>query len=122
MPSKAQELGALGERLAANELERRGMKILERNHRTREGEIDLITRDGDCLVIVEVRTRRGSRFGTPEESVTPAKKVRLIALAEAYVAQAGWKGPWRIDVVAVQMTGNGRLHRINWVPNAVGGA
>jgi len=121
MPLNRKELGAHGERLAERELTRQGMLILERNHRTREGEIDLIASDGDCLVIVEVRTRRGREFGTPEESITPAKKARLIALAEAYVAQADWEGPWRIDVVGVHMDPHGHLEQVNWLPNAIEG-
>lgn len=114
-------LGAWGEELAARELTRRGLTILGRNHRTREGEIDLIAQEGSCLVIVEVKTRRGTGFGTPEEAVTPGKQEKLIALAQAYVAEAGWEGPWRIDVVGVHLDGRGRLERFNWLRSAVEG-
>ena len=116
-----QHLGKRGENLAEQELRRHGMAILERNYRTREGEVDLIARDGDFLVFVEVRTRREGNQGSPEESVTLAKKARLIALAEAYVAQAEWKGPWRIDVVGIHLGPRGELEGINWIPNAVEG-
>ncbi|MBC7223358.1 MAG: YraN family protein [Anaerolineae bacterium] len=114
-------LGAWGEALAARELARQGLAILERNYRTREGEIDLIAREGPCLVIVEVKTRRGTGFGTPEEAITLGKRERLIALAQAYVAEVAWEGPWRIDVVGVHLDGRGRLERFNWVRSAVEG-
>lgn len=115
-------LGQFGERLAAGHLAELGYEILERNWRSgATGEADLVARDGDCLVIVEVRTRRGKAYGTPEESVTPRKQARLAALAEAYAVQSGWAGPLRIDVVGVHLTGDGRLLRINHVISAVGG-
>jgi putative endonuclease len=119
MPSRG--LGMWGEDLVARELARQGLKILARNHRTREGEIDLIAQEGPCLVIVEVKTRRGLRFGAPEEALTRGKKARLIALAEAYVAEVGWQGPWRIDVVGVQVDGRGHLTSFNWLRSAVEG-
>lgn len=114
-------LGAWGEEFAARELERRGLQILERNVRTREGEIDLVAQEGPFLVLVEVKTRRGIRFGTPEEALTLEKKARLIALGEAYVAEAGWEGPWRIDVVGIQLDGRGRLTSFTWLRSAVEG-
>lgn len=122
MPGYRQRLGAWGEKVAERELVRQGLEVVERNHRTSEGEIDLVARDGDLLVIVEVRTRRGGpAYGTPEESVTPAKQARLIALARAYVAEVGWTGPWRIDVVGVHADRQGRLQGVNWIPNAIQG-
>jgi putative endonuclease len=114
-------LGRTGESLAAEELTRRGLTIVARNWRCAVGEIDLVARDGACLAIVEVRTRRGRGYGTPEESITSAKRARLIALAQTYVAETDWRGPWRIDVVAVEMDGAGRLLRITHLPNAVEG-
>lgn len=115
-------LGQLGERLAAQYLAEQGYEILDRNWRSgATGEADLVARDGDCLVIVEVRTRRGKAYGTPEESVTPRKQARLVALAEAYAVQSGWTGPLRIDVIGVHLSGDGRLLRINHVVNAVHG-
>lgn len=114
-------LGAWGEDFAARELGRRGLQVLERNVRTREGEIDLVAREGPFLVLVEVKTRRGVQFGMPEEAITPEKKARLIALGEAYVAEVGWQGPWRIDVVGVQVDARGRLTSFNWLRSAVEG-
>ncbi len=114
-------LGAWGETLAVQELERRGLQVRERNVRTREGEIDLVAQEGPFLVLVEVKTRRGSRFGAPEEALTPDKQARLIALGEAYVAEVGWEGPWRIDVVGIQLDARGRLTSFNWLRSAVEG-
>ncbi|MGC8838695.1 MAG: YraN family protein [Anaerolineae bacterium] len=114
-------LGAWGEDFAAQELGRRGLQIVDRNVRTREGEIDLVACEGPVLVLVEVKTRRGVQFGTPEEALTADKRRRLIALGEAYVAQVGWEGPWRIDVVGIQLDAQGRLTSFNWLQSAVEG-
>ncbi len=113
-------LGQTGERLAAEQLAGNGYLILDHNWRDgRRGELDLIARDGDCLVIVEVRTRRSQRFGSAEESVTPRKQAQLQRLAEAYCAEAGWDGPLRIDVVAVSLSPQGELIEINHIKDAV---
>ena len=121
MSSVRQSLGRSGERLAAHFLSEKGYQILARNWRSAGiGEADLVVQDGNCLVIVEVRTRRGRSFGTPEESVTARKQARLVALADAYVAEHGWTGPLRIDVVGIHLSADGRLLRINHIQNAVG--
>jgi len=114
-------LGRHGEELAARHLEDKGYQIVTRNWRCRAGEIDLVVRDGDALAFVEVRTRRGKAFGSPEESITPAKQARLATLAETYIQEEAWPGNWRIDVVAVEMDARGRLLRIDHYDNAVGG-
>ncbi len=114
-------LGRHGEELAARHLAAQGYKIEARNWRCAHGELDLVARDGDCLVLVEVRTRRGRALGTPEESITAAKRARLVNLAWAYVQEQGWEGDWRIDVVAVEMDRRGRLLRVEHYENAVTG-
>ena len=77
---------APGERLARQHLVRQGYEILETNIRLAGlGEIDIVARDGDTLAFVEVRTRRGQGYGSPEDSLTDAKQVRLAALAEAWL-------------------------------------
>jgi len=111
----------MGEELAARQLVAAGYEIVARNWRCQEGELDLVAQQGECLVVVEVRTRRGRALGTPEESVTPAKQARLIALAEAYVQAVDWPGDWRIDVVAVELDQSGRLLRVDQYENAVTG-
>jgi len=114
------EVGATGERLAVDYLKGLGYVILQRNFRCRQGEIDIIARQDDCLVFVEVRTKKGREFGTPEESITSSKKERLIALAEAYL-QTLPSPPlsWRIDVVAVELEGDGSVSRLEHIENAI---
>jgi putative endonuclease len=114
-------LGRRGEELAARLLAGKKYRLVVRNWRCPIGEIDLVAEDESCLVFVEVRTRRGSSLGTPEESITAAKQARLIALAESYVQSTGWPGEWRIDVIAVEMDGRGRLVRLDHYENAVTG-
>jgi putative endonuclease len=114
-------LGKRGEELAAQRLAARGYEIVTRNWRCESGELDLVAKIGDELAIVEVRTRRGSALGTPEESITPKKQAKLIELAEAYVQVTDWRGNWRIDVVAVEMDRRGRLLRVDHYENAVTG-
>src|SRR3954468_4654663 len=95
-------VGAYGERVALAHLVEQGMVVLDRNWRCRGGEIDLIVRDGTELVFVEVKTRRGGRFGTPAEAVGAAKVRRLRRLAAAWLAEAGLRAPTvRFDVVSV---------------------
>ncbi len=105
-------VGRQAEHLATLFLQRKGYGIIARNWRCRQGEIDLIARDGACLVFVEVRARRSAARGLAEESITSAKQHRLIALAEAYLydlqeAGSPWPGPWRIDAIAVCVAPDG---------------
>lgn len=98
-----QRLGHEGEDLACAELERRGYLVLTRNHRSRFGEIDIVARDGDTVVFVEVKARLGGEFGNPAEAVTPRKQQRLVAMAEEYVSRYRLHDtPCRFDVVAVE--------------------
>ena len=114
-------LGRRGEELAARHLTAKGYEIVARNWHCKAGELDLVAKDGDSLAFVEVRTRRGRTMGSPEESITPAKQTRLIALAEAYVQAHDWPGDWRIDVVAIEMDRRGRLLRTDHYENAITG-
>lgn len=98
------ELGKNGEQLAVEFLQANGMQVLDRNWRCREGEIDVVARDGRALVVVEVKTRSGRRHGTPLEAVDPAKLSRLRILAGRWLAT--WRGQRfdtvRIDVIALE--------------------
>jgi putative endonuclease len=116
-----QALGRRGEDLAARHLAAKGYEIVARNWRCENGELDLVARDSDCLVMVEVRTRRGQALGAPEESVTLGKQARLVTLGQAYVLEIGWLGDWRIDVIAIEMDRRGRLLRLEHYENAVTG-
>lgn len=100
-------LGAWGETLAAQQMEASGYTILERNARTPYGELDIVARQsgsaGAVTVFVEVKTRRSTAYGHPEESVTAHKQAHLLAAAQAYLqAHPELEGDWRIDVIAIQ--------------------
>lgn len=108
-----QGLGYTGERLASEQLLREGYSLLAHNFRCRYGEIDLIAEDGQDLVFVEVKTRRGVAYGRPEEAVTIHKQRKLIQVAHYYLSlQVNPERSWRIDVVAVQMSRDGKLEEI----------
>ena len=95
----AQAAGALAEEAAARYLAERGLAILGRNYRTRLGEVDLVARDGDTLVFVEVRLRSSDRFGGAAASVGPRKRARIEAAARHYLARLAAEPPCRFDVV-----------------------
>lgn len=117
------DVGMLGEKLAKDFLKKRGYRIRETNYRCPQGEIDIIARDRDYLVFVEVRTKKSAQFGSPEESITPAKMHRLIAAASRYQQDHRNLPPsCRIDVVAVELNGEGKPSRIELIENAVGEA
>ena len=117
---KRRETGILGEKIACDFLGRNGYQIVETNYRCPGGEIDIIAQQQDTLVFVEVRTKKSSRFGTPEESITPNKMEKLRTVA-AHYGQNRKNLPvnWRIDVVAIQMNNRGRVSRIELIENAV---
>src|SRR3954471_12575523 len=95
-------LGRYGERVAALHLTGRGMVLLDRNWRCDAGEIDLVLRDGDVLVVCEVKTRSSVSCGTPQEAVTAAKLARLRRLAACWMTAHDVHAPdVRIDLVAV---------------------
>ena len=98
-----QELGKSGEDLAVERLEGEGYAIVDRRYRSRHGEIDIIARDGEVLVFVEVRRRTIADCGSAAESVTPAKQRKVIRMAVDYLARAElWeKCAVRFDVVAI---------------------
>jgi putative endonuclease len=107
-PSDARrQLGDQGEDLAAAALQKQGYKILGRNYVTPLGEIDLVARQGKTLVIVEVKTRKSLRFGSPQEAVSAAKQNRLRRLADYYLKEKRLTGsPVRFDVVAITLAGD----------------
>lgn len=95
-------LGSAGETMACRHLVRRGMVVLDRNWRCDAGEIDVVLRDGDVLVVCEVKTRSSHDFGSPVEAVTPAKVARLRRLAARWLAdhQASPRDV-RLDMVGI---------------------
>jgi len=98
------ELGRLGEEEAARYLQLQGLTVIERNWRCREGEIDIVALDdvGDCLVVVEVKTRSTEYFGRPVEAVNPAKARRLRVLAARWLSDHPIAtSQVRIDIIGV---------------------
>jgi len=117
---KRRETGMLGEKLARDFLGKNGYNILETNYRCPGGEIDIIARQEDTLVFIEVRTKKSRQFGTPEESITPTKMERLRTVAAHYGQnRSNLPASWRIDVVAIQMDSRGKVSRIEIIENAV---
>ncbi len=99
--AKHQQLGRIGESVARTFLEQKGWQILECNWRWRRAEIDLIAKDGDTLVFVEVKTRSTDLFGQPELAITPRKERLLADAASAYMEQCGHDWAVRFDVISV---------------------
>jgi putative endonuclease len=94
--------GKYGEDLACDELERRGYNVVTRRYRTSHGELDIVCRDGEYLVFVEVKARQSGSFGDPEEAVTLQKQQRLVWMATDYLARHRLEDvPCRFDVVGV---------------------
>ncbi len=116
--------GSDAERRAEAWLAARGYEILDRNHATRAGEVDLVCRDGGVLCFVEVRCRSGVGHGTPEESVDRRKALRVVAAATDWARRNGaLDEEIRFDVVAVTGTGPGaRLELFQGAFDAAGGA
>jgi putative endonuclease len=111
-------LGAQAERLAAEHLERRGYRIIDRNYRYRGGELDLVARDGDTLVFVEVRARRSDAHGAPFETVGREKQRRVARAAEHWLVTHGLTRAFaRFDVVSILLP-EGGPPSVEIIPNA----
>jgi putative endonuclease len=96
------ELGKRGEMLAVAHLEEQGLEVVDRNWRCRQGEIDIVARDGAYIVFVEVKTRSSTTFGTPLEAITREKLARLRRLAATWCAVHPGNHHWvRIDAIGV---------------------
>ncbi len=110
-------LGAQGEDLATDYLKTKAFKILVRNYRQKTGEIDIIARDGECLVFIEVKTRTSLRFGQPYEAVTPKKQAQINRVALDYITRNKLHNqPMRFDVVSVLIQKNEKAD-INHLPS-----
>lgn len=119
-PTARARLGGAGERLAAGWLEARGYQVLARNWRCPYGELDVIAEEQGELVFVEVKTRRGDTHGAPEEAITASKRAHLIAAAQTYLMeQRRETQPYRIDVIAVQLDGQGHLTDVRHYRSAI---
>ena len=108
--------GVSAEALAGRFLESQGLTVVARNFRTRRGEIDLIARDGATVVFVEVRLRRSSRFGGAVESITAAKRARLVAAAQVYLLGQRASPPCRFDAILLDTLDPAR---VDWRRNVI---
>ena len=122
-PTARRGLGDAGERHARRYLEAKGYAFVAANWRCPAGELDLVMRDGDELVFVEVKTRRGEGAGRAEEAVSPAKGRRLLAAAEWFLAGSPELSElvWRVDLIAITLDPAGAVRRLTHLVNAVAG-
>ncbi len=112
------QTGDFGETLACDYLKKIGYKILERNFRIRGGEIDIVCKDKDYLVFVEVKTRYSHEYGIPSESITPFKIKALLKTALFYIQKINWgdKG-YRLDLVTVDFSKDPQSPEIELIKN-----
>lgn len=111
--------GKEGEDIAKKYLENKGYGIVEQNYRTKRAEIDIVARHKNTLVFIEVRTKRHEHYGTPEETITYAKRVRLGRNAAAYTHRIRYNGSWRIDAVCIVLDQDTGVQRISHYENIV---
>ncbi len=111
------EAGAKAEEVARIYLQQQGLRLVERNYRCRQGEIDLIMQDGESLVFIEVRYRKTTGFGSPAESVTPSKQRRIIMTANHYLQSKNNANmpPCRFDMLAIV---GKEQQNIDWIKDA----
>jgi putative endonuclease len=111
--TELQEIGQGGEDRALAFLQQQGLTLVERNFLCKTGELDLVMREGERLVFVEVRERNNPRFGGAAASISPAKQRRILRAARFYLLRFAKIPPCRIDVVAIDGG------RITWLRNAI---
>lgn len=111
------QTGRLGEKLASDYLQKKGYKIVEQNYRTKYAEIDLVARKKDVLVFVEVRTKVGEQFGTPEETLNWKKVQKVKRNAFSYVARAKWNKLYRVDGMCIVLDKNHGVQRLEHYEN-----
>jgi putative endonuclease len=123
VPARASkdELGRIGEQHARRVLEAKGYRFIEANWHCRAGELDLVMLDGEVLVLVEVKTRRGDRAGRADDAITGAKATRLLAAGEWFMAEHENHQDrlWRIDLVAITISPDSGAVAVNHYVNAV---
>ena len=113
-------LGKWGEGMAGRFLQEKGYVLVAANYRCRWGEVDIVAQEGEELVFVEVRTRRGVEFGTPEEAVTAAKARKLGSTAQEFLQEHDLvHSDWRIDLIAIRLDGDQRVQDITHLRYAV---
>lgn len=119
MDHSRRNIAKIGEALAAKHLKARGCKILAPNYRARRGEVDIIVRDGEFTVFVEVKTRRSLRFGVPQAAVTWQKQKQISKVALAYLqAHNLLDAPCRFDVIAIHLSPQLELVNLEHIESA----
>jgi len=113
-----QRIGKWGEDIATEYLTQKGYELVARNIRTPYGEIDIIAKQGDIIIFVEVKTRTSNKMGLPEESITPRKREHMLAAADHYAAE-NEIDHWQIDVVAVEGKPGSVEPKITYFENAI---
>jgi len=117
--SQHNQVGFLGENLARKYLEEKGYKILEQNYRTRFAEIDLVMENKKTLVFVEVRTKVGEQYGSPEDTINKAKLRKVLWNAKNYFGFKNWQGPARIDAVCIVLKSDLSVARLTHYENII---
>lgn len=117
-------LGQWGEERARQHLQSKGYILVTQNYRSRTGEIDIVALEGNVVVFVEVKTRRGSAFGSAEESISETRANRLVEMAEEFLASQSVDGYdshtlWRIDLLCLTLDLAGRVTAVNHIKHAV---
>lgn len=118
MSFKRKNFGKFGEDTAVSFLKKKGYKIIERNFRTRFGEIDIVCRKGDKIIFVEVRAKSGAGYGRPEESINLRKKQKLAAMAAIYL-QTKKLHHCNFGIDGVFVDANGKQAAIRYLENIV---
>ncbi len=110
MRNRQQQFGEKGETLAVKQLKKEGYKILERNYRTRLGEIDIIAEDGEVITFIEVKSRKSESYGTPQHAVTPIKQKKISMVALSYLKEKNQFGKRaRFDVVTINLESSNKV-------------
>jgi len=112
-----QRIGKWGEDIATEFLLQKGCDLVTRNARTPYGEIDIVAKQGDVTIFVEVKTRTSNKMGLPEEAITPRKREHMLACAEHYAAE-NEVDHWQIDVIAIEGK-PGSIPKITYFENAI---
>lgn len=127
--SQHNEVGKIGEQMAREYLEKQGYKILEQNYKTKYAEIDLVCEKPagflkmgkPSLVFVEVRTKVGENWGSPEDTINRAKLWKVLQNAKSYMGFAKWQGPARIDAVCIVLNKDFSVNRLTHHENIIAG-
>ena len=120
----SKDIGALGEKAAAEYLRRNGFTVLAMNVRVKFGELDIVARKGNCLHIIEVKSLRCNEFPLPHETIVydPGENLhshklqKVVRTAMWYVSHIGWEGQWQIDVMLVWLRQRDAMARVRYIP------